>query len=80
VSHLAIDENFEPKITGVHLNIPALLHHDVVPDEYKPHFKSFEENADAKTLSQKDMLFFLSKSETPHIFRYLETDNLDRMV
>lgn len=42
----------------MHLNIPALVHPDAVPEKYKPHYKSEEEFKDGLILDRKAMEFF----------------------
>ena len=58
VSHLWRDEGLKPAITGAHLMIPALCHHDHIPERYQKELKSWEQNENAAILSGKACALF----------------------
>ncbi|KAF2798156.1 hypothetical protein K505DRAFT_357779 [Melanomma pulvis-pyrius CBS 109.77] len=60
-AHEAMDQKLSPPLTGVFLNIPVLVHPDVVPDRYKPHYTSEEEFKEGIILDRKGMEFFYSE-------------------
>lgn len=60
-AHEAADAKLSPPLTGVFLCIPFLVHPDAVPEKYKPHYNSWEENKDAMILDQRGMLWFFGK-------------------
>lgn len=50
-----------------------MVHPDVVPEQYKPHWNSWEENKDAMILDQKGMLWFYGKLNATSIQAVLMT-------
>ena len=46
VSHLARDQQLTPPLTGVFLEMPALLNPDTIPEEYTTELLSYEQNRD----------------------------------
>ncbi|KAF1966033.1 hypothetical protein BU23DRAFT_593382 [Bimuria novae-zelandiae CBS 107.79] len=57
-AHSAVDSRLEPAPTGVYLSMPLLLHHHAIPEQWKPHLNSFEQNKDAMILNRQDILWF----------------------
>ncbi|KAJ4304509.1 hypothetical protein N0V90_000035 [Kalmusia sp. IMI 367209] len=55
-AHEAVDSNLP--LTGVFLSIPVMLHPDVVPEKWKAHYNSWEQNKDAMILDKRGMLWF----------------------
>ncbi|KAF9265304.1 alpha/beta-hydrolase [Marasmius fiardii PR-910] len=55
-SWIARDDPFfkDTPLTGQLLQIPAVIHHQAVPDKYKPFLLSFEQNKDAPILSREN--------------------------
>ncbi|KAF2019187.1 alpha/beta-hydrolase [Aaosphaeria arxii CBS 175.79] len=60
ISHQAVDDGLSPPLTGVILTVANLVHPDMMPEEYKAHCKSWEQNKDAMVLDQRGMRWFLS--------------------
>ena len=60
-SHLADDENFTPKVTGVYLHVPSALAPQAVPEKWKSEYTSREDNRDAPILSAGSIQLFRSK-------------------
>jgi acetyl esterase/lipase len=60
VSLLARDEKLSPPVTGTLLMIPFYVDSSVVPEAWKPDYKSWEQNKDAPILSQKATQLFSS--------------------
>ena len=46
-AHLARDEGLNPPLTGVHLMIASACPGSVLPEKYKPKYRSWEQNAEA---------------------------------
>ena len=57
-AHEAVDAKLSPPLTGVYLNVPTMVYHDGLPDEYKQHHHSYEQNKDARILDKKGMEWF----------------------
>ncbi|KAF2262226.1 hypothetical protein CC78DRAFT_534990 [Lojkania enalia] len=57
-AHVAVDEGLSPPITGVLLQVPVLVHRDVVPQELRPYYTSEEEFKGALILPRETMDFF----------------------
>ncbi|GAD97391.1 hypothetical protein NECHADRAFT_6775 [Paecilomyces variotii No. 5] len=54
-THKSILEGWTPRITGLMVALPFMLHDDMVPDRYKPLYRSREENANAKILNAESV-------------------------
>ncbi|OCK74006.1 hypothetical protein K432DRAFT_410225 [Lepidopterella palustris CBS 459.81] len=54
----ARDAKLSPPITGLALSVPNIVHHEAVPEKYKPLYQSYEQNKDAAILGQATMNFF----------------------
>ncbi len=61
-AHVAIDDGLSPAPTGVVLNSPLLCHYEAMPEQYKQHANSWEENKDSMILSQKDVRWLYGMS------------------
>jgi acetyl esterase/lipase len=64
VAHEAVDAKLSPPITGQFLSVPVLVHPSAVPEKYKPHYHSWEQNKDAMILNQDGMLWFYGESQS----------------
>ncbi|KAI9820096.1 MAG: hypothetical protein M1832_003803 [Thelocarpon impressellum] len=64
ITHLARDEGLRPPLTGVFLSAPAVLSSTVVPEKYKSHYLSREQNKDAPGLGM-DMINMFFKAYSP---------------
>jgi hypothetical protein len=51
----------EPKITGVALIAPVLVHFNAVPEKWSEWYRSWEEHKDAVILDRKGMQWFDSE-------------------
>ncbi|KAL1860170.1 hypothetical protein Plec18170_002119 [Paecilomyces lecythidis] len=54
-THKSILEGWTPRITGLMLALPFMLHDDMVPDRYKPLYRSREENANETILNAESI-------------------------
>lgn len=54
-AHEAVDANLSPPLTGVYLSVPLLTHQDAIPEEYRQHHNSEEQNKDARILDKRGM-------------------------
>ncbi|KAH7131857.1 Alpha/Beta hydrolase protein [Dendryphion nanum] len=57
-AHEAVDANLSPPLTGVYLSVPLLTHQDAIPEEYRQHHNSEEQNKDARILDKRGMDWF----------------------
>ncbi|KAH7062943.1 Alpha/Beta hydrolase protein [Paraphoma chrysanthemicola] len=57
-AHQVVDDKLEPRVTGVVLMSPNLVHHAAVPERWEGEYKSWEEHKDAVVLDRKGMEFF----------------------
>jgi acetyl esterase/lipase len=55
LSHLARDHSLNPPLTGVCLDVPPIVHHKAVPEEYKKHYKSYHQLTDAPIIPRQTM-------------------------
>ncbi|KAF2621383.1 hypothetical protein BU25DRAFT_404569 [Macroventuria anomochaeta] len=60
-AHDAVERKMEPKVTGVVLIGAGLVHHDAVPESYREHYKSREENRDAMILDVRGNDWFFEQ-------------------
>ncbi|KAJ8105969.1 hypothetical protein OPT61_g9853 [Boeremia exigua] len=60
-AHDAVEKKLEPEITGVVLLGAALVHHDAVPERYKEHYRSREQNKNALVLDARSYDWFLEQ-------------------
>lgn len=72
LAHLARDEGLSPSLTGQHLLIPMVLPPEVVPEKYRPHYLSHEQNRFAPLLpvSAIDMFVRSYKPDINDAVRY----------
>ncbi|KAI8718894.1 Abhydrolase-3 domain-containing protein [Fusarium sp. LHS14.1] len=61
VSHLCQDAGMEPPLTGVYAPITSGVNEKTVPEKYKDHFFSKEQNANAPMFSTESLKFVHSK-------------------
>lgn len=58
LSHMARDRNLSPPLTGVYLNVPALVQPALVPEAYKQMYNSRSQNEGKAGLSKQTILLF----------------------
>ncbi|KAL2783815.1 Alpha/Beta hydrolase protein [Aspergillus keveii] len=56
-SHMAVDAKLSPPVTGVFLEVPVLVHPEAVPEKYKPHYNSYEDNKAPVFLPREDLTY-----------------------
>ena len=62
LSHMARDDELNPKLTGLFLSIPSLLSPSAVPDKWKSEYNSREENKLGLILNADALALFRSMS------------------
>jgi acetyl esterase/lipase len=72
VAHQAVDEALEPPVTGVALMAPVLVHSDAVPEEWRAHYKSYEEHKDAPILDRRGIEWFAGMCPCHLSLQYLD--------
>lgn len=65
-AHDAVDRKIEPKVTGVVLMGAGLLPHDAVPEKWRKHYKSREQNKDAMILDVRGVDWFFGELQPCH--------------
>jgi acetyl esterase/lipase len=60
-SHVAVEREMTPKVSGVVLMSPVLVHHDAVLEKHREHYKSWEEHKDAMILDARGMDWFFGE-------------------
>ncbi|ETS81462.1 hypothetical protein PFICI_06464 [Pestalotiopsis fici W106-1] len=58
LSHMARDQSLSPPLTGVYLNVPALVQPSLVPHMYKQMYNSRKQNEGKTGLSKETILIF----------------------
>lgn len=61
IAHLYAEEALGPPLTGLYLAAPQAMNREAIPEKYRDHFISLEQNADCPTLSDKSLEFIRCK-------------------
>lgn len=61
VAHLYTDEGLSPPLTGVYAALPSCVNEKDVPEKYKDHFFSVDQNSEAPMLKAESLKFVHSR-------------------
>lgn len=66
-AHQAVDDELEPRLTGVVLLSAPLCHHEAMPEQYKTQDSSWEQYKDGLLMDRKGMEWFYSERTNDHV-------------